>query len=435
MNRHWNKTILPLFEKIKPKKIVEIGSDKGTNTKNILKFCEENNSKLISIDPKPNFDVDQLKKQYGEKFELYQDLSLRILPFLEDLDMILIDGDHNWYTVYNELKLIEKTCNDNYPIILFHDICWPYGRRDLYYNPDTIPKEYLLPYEEKGMIPNQKELSSNGLNDSGFKNALYEGGKQNGVLTAIEDYMAESKLDLLFYTIPAYYGLGILFLNDKKLQKIVENIIDYPQIMEELEKYYLKIIHSNIRVKISQLDQKNKKMDLELKKLTEKEHSLQEKNNEKEKEINTLKKEKTEENKTLKEKEQLITTMKKDIEKIKANLTEKEKQNKKLNEEITKINKTKQKEINALKKEKTEENKTLKEKELLITTMKKDIEKIKANLTEKEKQNKKLNEENNLNKKAIDEKNNQIETLNETIDVLNSIILEKDKTINLFNKS
>lgn len=333
MKRHWDKTILPLFKKIKPKHIVEIGSDTGLNTKNILSYCEEVDSTLTSIDPKPNFDVDKLKEQYPCKFELIEDLSLNVLPSLDDVDVILIDGDHNWYTVYNELKLIEKnyTKSNKYPLVLFHDICWPYGRRDLYYNPETIPEEYMHPYAEKGILPNQKELVSEiGLNDHGFNNALYEGGKRNGVLTAIEDYMDESQLDLLFYSIPAYYGLGILFLNDEKLKYDVESIINYPQIMKELEGYYLTIIHSNLRRQISQLNQKNKKLKIDFNDLIEKNSFLQNENYEKDKLIKELEDKICFYEKNLKEKERIINTMQKDIVNLKDDVNKIEKKVNKL---------------------------------------------------------------------------------------------------------
>ena len=110
MHRHWKNTILPIIKKIKPTHIVEVGSDTGINTKNILEYCDKNNAKLSAIDPSPNFNVEKFKNKYGNKFDFYKDLSLNILPFLETFEVILIDGDHNWYTIYNELKtkLIEK---------------------------------------------------------------------------------------------------------------------------------------------------------------------------------------------------------------------------------------------------------------------------------------------------------------------------------------
>ena len=61
------------------------------------------------------------------------------------MDAALVDGDHNWYTVYNELKMLAATARDAgapLPLLIMHDVCWPYGRRDLYYAPERIPEEF-----------------------------------------------------------------------------------------------------------------------------------------------------------------------------------------------------------------------------------------------------------------------------------------------------
>ena len=100
---------MPLFNEIKPKVIVEVGCFRGDNTKNILEdYCKINNAKLKSIDPEPHVDFNPInfKKEYGDSFEYFKNLSLEIIPVLKDYDVILIDGDHNWYTVFHELKAI-----------------------------------------------------------------------------------------------------------------------------------------------------------------------------------------------------------------------------------------------------------------------------------------------------------------------------------------
>ena len=405
MHKHWDKIIFPLIKKIKPKHIVEVGAGKGYNTENILKYCKENNAKLTSIDPKPNFDVDKLKNEFSDEVEFYYDLSLRILPFLDKFDIILIDGDHNWYTVYNELKMIENIYNNtnNYPLIILHDICWPYGRRDLYYNPDTIPKEYLLPYDQLGMVPNQKELSKNvGLNYKGFNNALYEGGAKNGVLTAVEDYIDDSPLELLFYSIPAYHGLGILFLKNQDLENIVESIIDYPSIMEDLEKHYLKIITCDMRLKNNKLNQKINIKNKELVKINGEKAVLQKKNGEKDEVIKSLNGEKAVLQKKNGEKDGVIKSLKK---------------------KIIKINKEKDNEINKLTEEKNNEiNKIVIDNQKILKSINSNLDKFNV-----------LSEENNFIKMAIGEKDTQIKSLEEEIEILNSIIREKDKTIDSIN--
>jgi hypothetical protein len=68
-------------------------------------------------------------------------------------DCILIDGDHNWYTVYHELKMIEqKHLLSPGGAILLHDVIWPYARRDMYYQPEKIPAEFRHPHAKRGIL-------------------------------------------------------------------------------------------------------------------------------------------------------------------------------------------------------------------------------------------------------------------------------------------
>ncbi|ALT69729.1 methyltransferase domain-containing protein [Methanobrevibacter millerae] len=241
MRRMWEIIVLPLFKELKPKNIVEIGSEDGINTEKILSYCIKNNSYLITIDPHPLFDENKFSNQYGDHFKLIKDLSLNCLQEINDYDVILIDGDHNWYTVYNELKLIEKKfIGKKFPIIILHDVGWPYGRRDLYYNPKTIPKEFLHEYAKKGMLPDTPELLEKGGLNCNLNNAIYENGAKNGVLTAIEDFLHESKNDLSFSTIMAFNGLGIIYPNESSLKSKINNIIEKSDITFLLEKSYLR---------------------------------------------------------------------------------------------------------------------------------------------------------------------------------------------------
>lgn len=239
MRHFWDSILLPLFKEIKPKYIVEIGSEEGINTEKILDYCVENHAILTTIDPKPLFDEIKLKNKFNNNFNLIKDLSLNCLDNLDDYDIVLIDGDHNWYTVYNELKLIEKKfINKKFPVIILHDIGWPYGRRDLYYNPKTIPNEFLNPYDQKGIIPDQIELVDIGGFNSNLNNAIFEYTPKNGVLTAIEDFLDESSSDLLFSKVMVFFGLGIIYPNDD-IKFIVEDVISNSDISFKLEKQYL----------------------------------------------------------------------------------------------------------------------------------------------------------------------------------------------------
>lgn len=213
MKRFWETVTGPILEVVKPKTIVEIGTAQGSNTEKLLKYCHWHDATLHVIDPAPGYDVEEWQQKYGKRLVFHKDLSLQALPEIEGFDMVLIDGDHNWYTVFNELKLIEKTCEERsqgFPLVILHDIGWPYGRRDLYYDPDTIPEEHRQPYDRKGMRLGAVELLEKDGFNSGFPNALWEGGPRNGVLTAIEDFLNASRHELELLKLPGIHGLGIL---------------------------------------------------------------------------------------------------------------------------------------------------------------------------------------------------------------------------------
>ncbi|ADC46914.1 hypothetical protein mru_1063 [Methanobrevibacter ruminantium M1] len=269
MNRFWNDLILPLFYEFKPEVIVEIGCFKGENTKNILEYCYYTNSKLKVIDPNPDssFDPISLKNKYGDKFEFLKELSLNGLNLIEDYDAVLIDGDHNWYTVYNELKLIEKRFDqNNFPLIIFHDVSWPYARRDLYYNPELIPEEFRHPYKNLAMFPDKNELGDIGLNPT-FNNAVFENTPKNGVLTAIEDFLDETNLNLSFFCLNAFYGFGVLFPSQSCDEKTILQIFYDSDVIGLLEKTYLKLrftqehIIKNKNIEINNLKDMNNSLN------------------------------------------------------------------------------------------------------------------------------------------------------------------------------
>ena len=213
MQRFWKIVTEPVLGALQPETLVEIGSAQGGNTEKILEYCHRHGATLHVIDPAPGYDVEEWQRRHGKRLIFHKDLSLRVLPKIKDFDVILIDGDHNWYTVYNELKLIEKTCKENpvdFPLVMLHDVGWPYGRRDLYYAPETIPEEYRKPHEKKGMLPGVPELVEEGGMNQHLQNAVLEHEPRSGVLTAVEDFLGGSRYELELLELPGIHGFGIL---------------------------------------------------------------------------------------------------------------------------------------------------------------------------------------------------------------------------------
>ncbi|MGK6319288.1 class I SAM-dependent methyltransferase [Sphingomonas sp. DT-204] len=199
--------------------IVEIGAEFGEMSTRLAGIAEAGGGTLTSIDPCP-------RPEFYDWLAAHSAVRHVAEPSIDALQQIdaaadawIVDGDHNWYTVYHELRLIRLACRRaGKPLLVFlHDVAWPCGRRDFYYAPETIPAEYRHDHDYSagasldwdGLVPNR------GLRGHGrMALARHEGGPRNGVLTAVEDFIADAKQqgDALCYAhVPAALGLGVLF--------------------------------------------------------------------------------------------------------------------------------------------------------------------------------------------------------------------------------
>jgi hypothetical protein len=187
--------------------LCEIGAQRGNNTDEFLEIAP------LTVDIiDPCLDADLCEKYRDNKrIHVHKGLSLDVLQRISgQFDCILIDGDHNWYTVYNELSTIEKRgLIKPDGTIFLHDVCWPYGRRDMYYLPESIPKEFTQPCKRQGLVRGQSEVNASSMHSETFS-AVFEGGERNGVLTAIEDFLKDNKGGYKFFYFEEEHGLGVL---------------------------------------------------------------------------------------------------------------------------------------------------------------------------------------------------------------------------------
>ena len=200
--------IAPLAKKYKFRRFCEVGASEGTTTKKLLRLPFET---YTVVDP--CFDRDLIGEFSNDpRVDVRKSLSLEALPHLEhEYDGILLDGDHNWYTVIEELRAIrDHGLLRPGGYIFLHDVDWPYGRRDMYYVPDTVPAEARQPLSMKGIVRGQSPLAEQGGFNSNYYNAEHEGGPRNGVLTGVEDFMAENPGKYRFCRTRWNFGLGIL---------------------------------------------------------------------------------------------------------------------------------------------------------------------------------------------------------------------------------
>lgn len=218
--------IFKIFDICKPKTVTEVGAEFGTFTKKILEYLEKNDGSLTSIDPAPHPDVEKLFAK-NDRATLIKDKSLNVLKDIPAADIYLIDGDHNYYTVINELfQVRERTDKDGKPLVaLMHDVDWPCARRDFYYNPDDIPEKDIHDHSfALGVLPGHPGLVQGGFRGEGqFAVAKKEGGPCNGVLTAVEDFLTSSP-ELDYIHVPAVFGLGIIYDKNQPWSESIKGI-------------------------------------------------------------------------------------------------------------------------------------------------------------------------------------------------------------------
>ncbi len=206
---------LSLLECIQAKTIAEIGSEHGGNSKLLYDWSIAHDATLLSIDPEPSKDFYQWLASTHNNVKHIKETSFTAIPQCSQVDAWFVDGDHNWYTVFNELKLIRKSAvaQQKMPVIFLHDVGWPWARRDLYYAPDRIPKEFQQPHTWNEGVTLDNDLVVNGgfRSHGAFAIAKRAGGERNGVLTAVEDFLAAHSTEYCFGYIPAVFGLGVIF--------------------------------------------------------------------------------------------------------------------------------------------------------------------------------------------------------------------------------
>jgi Methyltransferase domain len=218
--------MLPCLEAANVKSIVEVGAFAGDLTRVLVDWAETAGARVAAVDPSPQEGLVTLARERAG-LELIREPSLEALPALPELpDAVVIDGDHNYFTVREELRLIgERAPGADLPLLLFHDVCWPHGRRDDYFAPESIPERYRRPLADGagGLFPDEPGLRPGGLPYP--RSAAREGGPDNGVLTAIEEFAA-GRARVRLVVVPVFFGLGVAWHQDAPWSGALAGILD-----------------------------------------------------------------------------------------------------------------------------------------------------------------------------------------------------------------
>ena len=222
---HHSELMLGCLDAVKARTVLEVGAYAGDLTRVLVDWASGAAAIVKAIDPAPQPQLVALADA-NDSLELIRETSLAALPEVQ-ADAIIIDGDHNYYTVAQELALIgERSPGAELPLLFFHDVCWPHGRRDDYFDIDLIPAEYRqepLVGDGRGIAPDDRGAPEGGLPYP--RSAAHEGGGRNGVLTAVEDFVA-GREGLRLVVVPAFFGFGVVWHQQAPWSSDVARILD-----------------------------------------------------------------------------------------------------------------------------------------------------------------------------------------------------------------
>jgi hypothetical protein len=216
--------VFPCLDAVEPRTVVEVGAFRGDFTRELLCWAEMPGVTITAVEPKPPPELLSLREAHPELILVEED-SHTALSAMPAADAVIIDGDHNYYTVSEELRLISEQAGDSLlPLLIFHDVCWPHARRDTYYAPERIPAEHRQPLaHDVRLAPGVPGTASIGIWYPCA--AQREGGPGNGVLTAIEDFV-EGRDGLRLAIVPAFFGLGLLWPDEAPWADAVARIVE-----------------------------------------------------------------------------------------------------------------------------------------------------------------------------------------------------------------
>ena len=215
----WAGVIAPYVEQARPRLVLLAAGGQPMPGKpdlieRLLAACGPAGGAVHVADPSPAFDIEAARQQGGDRFVLHRAHGRDVAGLLPTPDLVLLDTDPNWYTVHGILHALRaqaRRLDRPFPPTLLGNTAWPYARRDGYADPAAIPDEARRPYKAAGLRPGHAApCPSGGLFAGGF-HAVTENEPENGVLTAVEEFVLSQSPDLAVATLPLLHGLGVLY--------------------------------------------------------------------------------------------------------------------------------------------------------------------------------------------------------------------------------
>ena len=238
----WPDVVRPLLAATKSKQLLEVGADQGQHTRLLMTYCQQVGGRLTVVEPFVSPALEQIIGTSSAVTLLPQKSHQALEEFAGSVDAVMLEGDLNYATVLRDLTQVQriaKRSNGAFPLVFFKNSSWPYAHRDMYYDPEDADPKDVHGRERSGMTPWSLGLVAGKLN-SPFWNAEREGGARNGVLSAVNDFVANSTESLSIFRIPYNFGLGILYAPGTPAADFIrEKLLPPPNLFRLLETFEL----------------------------------------------------------------------------------------------------------------------------------------------------------------------------------------------------
>src|SRR4051794_22347772 len=104
LHSFWDTVLEPLARALRTREIVVVGGDNRALVRDLLSLGDT----VSVLCPSDDLDVDALRTEFGERFVACSGMSIAALSDDAEIDLLLLDGDPNWFAVRRELRLVEE---------------------------------------------------------------------------------------------------------------------------------------------------------------------------------------------------------------------------------------------------------------------------------------------------------------------------------------
>ncbi|HEY5412559.1 MAG TPA: hypothetical protein VIJ94_17715, partial [Caulobacteraceae bacterium] len=121
----WSLYIAALIETLAPGRVMQIGAGDGEASTRLLDYCRRSGCRADIIEPRPAAGLEERLQAYPQEHVYQRLLPLKGILLAEHPDLVVLDGEPNWWTVFSTLNLLQRLSAERgrpFPFVLAHHV-------------------------------------------------------------------------------------------------------------------------------------------------------------------------------------------------------------------------------------------------------------------------------------------------------------------------